>query len=131
MNIERLYPVWFVLCAAAGAIVGRVTGRGAMRGLTDGMLVAALPLFLLILTHLLLRLWRPDLPTCRCGQCRSREYRYVGQADGGNGGTPIRFSCPRCGRLYELSGGRFDELADDGRAVPHMRHTKWGRWKRR
>lgn len=129
MNIERLYPIWFVLCAAAGATIGHATGRGALRGLTDGMLIAVLPLFLLGLMLLILRLWRPDLPTCRCGQCRSRGYRYVGRADGTSDDTPPRFGCPRCGRVYGLSGGRFDELADDGRTVPYMRHTKWGRWK--
>lgn len=128
MNIERIYPIWFVLCAAAGVVIGNATGHGAIRGVINGMLVAAAPLFLLILTCLLMRLWRPDLPTCRCGQCRCREYRYVGQDEGG---TSTRFSCPICGRLYELSGGRFDELAGDGRVVPYMRHTKWGRWKTR
>lgn len=44
MNVERLYPAWFVLCASAGAASGGVTGHGAVRGLTTGMLTAALPL---------------------------------------------------------------------------------------
>jgi hypothetical protein len=130
MNIERLYPIWFVLCASAGAIIGSATGHGAIRGLTDGMLIAAAPIFVLVLAHLLLMLWRPDLPACRCGRCRHRGYRYVGSADDGKAGIPHRFSCPRCGRVYELSDGRFDELANDGHTVPYMRHTKWGRWRK-
>lgn len=129
MNIERLYPFWFVLCASAGAIIGSLTGHGAIPGLTGGMLIAVLPLFLLGLTYLLLTLWRPNLPTCRCRQCNYKGYKYIGSTDGLQSGEYVRFSCPKCGRVYELSRDRFNELANDGRTVPYMHHTKWGRWK--
>ena len=125
MNMERLYPIWFVLCASAGATIGSVTGHGVIRGLTDGMLIAVLPLFMLGLTNLLLMLWRPILPTCRCRKCNYKGYKYVGSTDGGT----ITFRCPQCERVYELSCDRFNELANDGHAVPYMQHTKWGRWK--
>ncbi len=129
MKIERLYPIWFVLCASAGAIIGRMTGDGIIRGLIAGMLVAALPLFLLVLVNLLLMLWRPNLPTCSCRQCNQKGYRYIDSADGHQTGVSVRFGCPRCGRLYELSRDRFNELTNDGRTIPYMYHTKWGRWK--
>ena len=129
MNIERLYPIWFVVCASAGATIGSITGHGAIRGLTDGMLIAVLPLFLMGLTNLLLMLWRPLLPTCRCRQCNHKGYKYVGSTDGLQAADSIKFRCPQCGRVYELSRDRFNELANDGHAVPYMHHTKWGRWK--
>jgi hypothetical protein len=130
MNIERLYPIWFVLCASAGAIVGRVTGDGTIRGLVAGMLIAALPVFLLGLMYLLLMLWRPNLPICRCRQCNHKGYKYIDSADGHQTGVSIRYMCPQCERLYELSRDRFNEVANDGRIVPYMYHTKWGRWKK-
>jgi hypothetical protein len=129
MNIERLYPIWFLLCASAGVTIGSVTGHGAIRGLTGGMLIAALPLFLLGLTYLFWMLWRPTLPTCRCRQCNYKGYKYVESADGLQAGGSTRFRCPQCGRVYGLSRDRFNELTNDGRTVPYMHHTKWGRWK--
>jgi hypothetical protein len=106
-----------------------VTGRGAIRGLTGGMIIAALPLFLLGLTYLLMMLWRPTLPTCRCHQCNYKGYEYVGPSEGLQSGSSIKFRCPQCGRVYELSRDRFSELANDDRTIPFMHHTKWGRWK--
>jgi hypothetical protein len=129
MNIERLYPIWFLLCASAGAVIGIVTGHGAIRGLTAGMLIAVLPLFLLGLTYPLLMLWRPNLPTCRCRKCNYKGYEYVGSADGPKAGGSVRFSCHQCGRVYELCHDRFNEVVNDGRTVSYMHHTKWGRWK--
>lgn len=128
MNIERLYPICFILCAAAGAVIGKFSGHGIIRGLTDGMLIAALPVFLLIFGHLLWTFWRPILPACRCRQCNHRGYRYAGSTDNQTGG-PVRFSCPKCGRVYEVSGNRFNELAADGSTIPYMHHSRWGRWK--
>lgn len=130
MHLERLYPIWFVLCAAAGAATGHFTGQGAVAGLVAGMLVAALPLLALVVALALWMRWRPDLPTCRCGQCKARDYRYVAPDEGDRAGRPVRFSCPRCGRLYALSGGRLDEITSDGRAIPFFYHTKWGRWRK-
>jgi hypothetical protein len=129
MKIERQYPIWFILCALAGAIIGSMNGYGAIRGMTDGMVIATLPLFLLLLTYPLLMLWRPTLPTCRCRQCNYKGYKYVGSVEGLQSGSSIRFKCPQCGRVYELSRDRFSELANDDRMVPYMHHTKWGRWK--
>jgi hypothetical protein len=59
MNIERLYPLWFILCAAAGALLGNVTGYGPVQGLVDGIIVAVSPLFLIMLAHGIMSLWRP------------------------------------------------------------------------
>jgi hypothetical protein len=129
MNLERLYPFWFVLCAIAGAIIGSLTGHGAITGLTGGMLIAALPLLALGLAHLMMTLWRPILPTCRCLKSNHKGYRYVEPADGLASGRSVRFGCAKCGRVYELAHDRFNELATDGRTVPYMHHTKWGRWK--
>ncbi len=125
MSVERLYPIWFVLCASAGALIGSVTGHGAIHGLVDGMVIAALPLVLSGLAYLVVVLWRPDLPACRCGQCRAKGYEYVGSNTGLQAG--VRYRCPRCGRVYELSRGRFDELTEGDRSLPYMLHTKWGR----
>lgn len=127
MKFERLYPIWFAMCAAVGAIVGNLTDYGAIRGLTDGMIVAVMPLLLMILAVLFMSLWRPPLPDCRCGQCKHKGYRYLGPTDDAHAG--IRFNCPKCGRVYESFNGRFDEIAGDGHIVPYMHHSKWGRWK--
>ncbi len=128
MNIERLYPIWLILCAATGALLGNVTGYGTVRGLADGMIVAVSPIFLLMLALALMSLWRPILPPCRCGKCNHKGYRYVSPASDNPSG--IRFRCPECGRVYESSGGRFDEVSNDGHIIPYMRHSKLGRWKK-
>jgi len=127
MKLEFLYPVWLILCTATGAALGHFTGYGTLRGLSDGVIVAMMPLFLLMLSLGIASLWRPLLPPCRCGKCSGRKYRLARQA----GDTPqaIRFRCPECGRVYESSRGRFDEVADDGRLLPFLHHSKWGRWK--
>jgi hypothetical protein len=130
MNVERLYPITFIICAAIGAIIGKVTDYGAIRGLTVGMLIAALPIFLLTIGYLFLMRWRPDLPNCRCGQCKYRNYQYVGQTGLNQADTRLKFKCPKCGRTYVLSEGRFDELTPNGHIVPHVSHSKWGRWKK-
>lgn len=128
MNIERLYPLWFILCAAAGALLGNVTGYGPVQGLVDGIIVAVSPLFLMMLAHGIMSLWRPIIPPCRCGKCTYKEYRYVSHASDDSSG--IRFQCPACGRVYASSRGRFDEVSDDGRIVPYMCHSQWGRWRK-
>jgi uncharacterized C2H2 Zn-finger protein len=129
MNIERVYPIWLLVCASAGVALGIVTGEGAIQGLIAGMLIAVLPLLLLGLTYPLLMLWRPSLPICRCRECNYKGYKYVRSSDGLHVGSSVRFRCPRCGRVYELSRDRFNELANDGHTIPYMQHTKWGRWK--
>jgi hypothetical protein len=100
-----------------------------MRGMTNGMLIAALPVFLLVLIYLILMAWRPDLPTCRCGKCRYKNYMYIGPSDMIRADGSFRFKCPKCGRVYEKNLNRFNELMADGKMVPYMSHSKWGRWK--
>jgi uncharacterized C2H2 Zn-finger protein len=129
MKIEHLYPIWFILCALAGSIIGRMTGHGAIRGMTDGMIIAVLPLFVLLLAYPILKLWRPTLPTCRCRQCNYKGYTYVGPGEGLQSYSSRRFRCPQCGRVYELSRDRFSEIVNDDHTIPFMHHTKWGRWK--
>ena len=127
MNIEYLYPVWLVLCMASGAHIGTQTGQGVFQGMADGVIVAFLPVFLLMLVLWSMSLWRPILPPCRCGKCKHKEYRYVSPDESGHAG--VRFGCPACGRIYEAGENRFDEVTCDGGIAPFMRHTKWGRWK--
>lgn len=128
-DLTLVYPIWFALCASAGAIIGSATGHGALHGLTSGMLVAVLPLFLMGLTYVFLMLWRPVLPVCRCRRCNCKSYKYIGSTDSFQSGGSIRYGCPQCGRVYELSHDRFNELANDGHTIPYMYHTKWGRWQ--
>ena len=127
MKLEFLYPAWFILCTSAGAFLGNVTGYGTLRGLSDGAIVAMAPIFLLMAALAITSLWRPLLPPCRCGKCKQRKYRLAKQA--GDTRQAIRYQCPECGRVYEPSNGRFDEVANDGRLVPYLSHSKWGRWK--
>ena len=127
MKIEHLYPGWVILCAGAGAVIGTRTGQGVVQGMVDGVFVAFLPIFLLMLVLWLMSLWRPILPPCRCGKCKHKQYRYVSCDDNGHRG--VRFGCPTCGRVYEARQNRFDEVTDDGGIAPYMDHTKLGRWK--
>ncbi|PKN18663.1 MAG: hypothetical protein CVU71_14415 [Deltaproteobacteria bacterium HGW-Deltaproteobacteria-6] len=129
MKIKHLYPIAFVICAIIGAIVGKTTGYGALRGMTDGIIIAALPLFLIILIYPVLTAWRPVLPVCRCGKSRARNYLYIGPADAAQTDGSVRFKCPTCGRIYEKDHNRFNELMPDGKMVPYMSHSKWGRWR--
>ena len=89
--------------------------------------MAMAPIFLLMAALAITSLWRPLLPPCRCGKCKQRKYRLAKQA--GDTRQAIRYQCPECGRVYESSSGRFDEVANEGRLVPYLRHSKWGRWK--
>lgn len=128
MRIEHLYLVWVILCAAAGALIGAKSGHGILRGVSDGMFVAFLPLFLWMIVYWLMSSWRPLLPPCRCGKSRRQGYRHVGPEMSGRPGRCFR--CHACGRLYESHDGRFDEVTDTGCIVPYMHHSRWGRWKR-
>lgn len=94
MKLELLYPAWVILCAATGALLGNVNGYGTFRGLSDGVIVAMLPIFFLMIGLGIMSLWRPLLPPCRCGQCNHKGYRYAGyptaprQADKPDGIVP-------------------------------------------
>lgn len=128
MRLEFLYPAWFVLCASIGAFLGNATGYGALRGLSDGVIVATMPIFLLMAALGVISLWRPLLPPCRCGKCRQRNYRLAERA--GDARPATRYRCPECGRVYESSKGSFDEVTEDGCIIPYMHHSKWGRWRK-
>jgi hypothetical protein len=130
MNIERLYPPVFIVCAATGAVVGKVAGYGVLRGLMWGMCIAALPVFLLLVAYLVVTMWRPVMPVCRCGQTRYRDYAYVAPKGNIPADDRVHFRCPKCGRTYEKRRERFDELTADGCAMPYMTHTRWGRWRK-
>jgi hypothetical protein len=130
VKLELLYPVWFILCASTGAWLGNVTGYGTVRGLADGLIVAASPLFVLMLALALMSFWRPILPPCRCGKCNHKDYKYADSSGLAETGRQTRWVCPECGRSYESCNGRFDELLNDGRIAPYVYHTKWGRWRK-
>lgn len=127
--MDYLYPAWFILCVTAGAVVGYLTEYGTFKGMTDGALVAASPLLLVMIGLALMSIWRPILPKCRCGECPRKNKRYVSPANDGQK-IGIRVQCPVCGRIYATALGRFDEVADNGQIIPYMHHSKWGRWKR-
>lgn len=129
MKIEHIYPVWFILCTVAGAIIGNFTGYGTVRGLTDGMMIAFSPLFIFGITYFLFMLWRPILPQCRCRQGNHKSYTYIETTEDSQAGRAVRFGCPRCGRIYEKIENRLNEITKDGISIPYMHHTKWGRWK--
>lgn len=127
--MNYLYPLWLILCISVGGLLGYMTGYGTFRGMTDGMFVAVLPLFLFMIGLMLMSLWRPILPACRCGKCPSKRFRYVRPTKDDQPG--IRFQCSACGRIYVSSQGRFDEVSADGQMIPYLRHSRWGRWKQR
>jgi hypothetical protein len=126
MNLEYLYPIWVLLCLAAGALIGSQTDQGVFRGMTNGIYVAFLPVFLLMLGLWLTSWWRPILPPCLCGKCKQKQYRLARPIS--ESPAKVRFKCPECGRVYECSKGRFDEVVENDRLVPYLRHSKWGRW---
>lgn len=128
MNLEKLYPLWFILCTAAGASIGHFTGYGVLKGAVDGVFISWTPLFLLVLLLAFMSVWRPTLPSCRCGKSGRNAYRLAGVVS--EAPRRVRFQCAACQRIYESSAGRFDEATGDGRLEPYMRHSKWGRWKR-
>jgi hypothetical protein len=130
MKLDYWYPVWVILCACIGALLGNMTGYGTFRGMTDGVIVAMLPFFLLMVALSVMSRWRPILPPCRCGKCNHKAYRYVGSSDLADAGRQTRWLCPECERTYQSCKGRFDELLNDGRIAPYMSHTKWGRWRK-
>ncbi|QLQ24426.1 MAG: hypothetical protein HZT41_05745 [Dechloromonas sp.] len=67
MKLELLYPAWVILCAATGALLGNVNGYGTFRGLSDGVIVAMLPIFFLMIGLGIMSLWRPLLPPVVAG----------------------------------------------------------------
>ena len=69
MNIERLYPIWFLLCASEGAVIGIVTGHGAILWATAGMSTAVLLALLVGADASLFNALEAKPSTCCCRKC--------------------------------------------------------------
>ena len=127
MNLCKAYPIFIILCITVGGTIAYFTGAPLMRGTTIGLLVGFAPIALLCISYVAVTTWRPDRPNCRCGQCRSQDYRYLGP-DHITPETVYEYQCPSCGRKYRKKDKRFWEFAENGVESPCMVVSKWGRW---
>ena len=128
MNLDFLIRAFFFLSLIGGALTAHFTGAPMLRGILIGVAVGVAPMLLLAAAALLMTLWSPDHPACRCGRGRSGDYEYVGP-ERGTAESVHELRCPFCGRRYGSKGGRFWEIATDGSEMPFMVSSRWGRWR--
>lgn len=130
MNLSSLAaPIWLMLCAACGMLLGYQLQQRPFLGFALGAFAGNLPFLLLGAGHAVLMAWHPERPRCRCGQCGSEEYEVTGST----GGTPdsiLLYRCPACGRRYGRIGSRFLQLRAGGSPSSYMKLSSVGRWVR-
>lgn len=123
-------PIWLMLCAASGMLLGYQLQQRPFLGLALGALAGNLPFVLLGAGHGVLLAWRPERPRCRCGRCRSEQYEFTGAEGRASGSIIFRYRCPACGRRYGRMGSRFLELESGGSGSIYMKLSCVGRWVR-
>ena len=129
MNLCKAFPVFIIMCIAGGGAIAHFTDAPLVRGTTIGLLVGVAPIVWLCIAYAAVTTWCPDLPNCRCGQCRSQDYRYIGP-DHITPETVYEYQCPSCGRKYRKKDKRFCEFSENGVESSYMVVSKWGRWTR-
>ncbi len=114
---------------AGGAILASALGRSPFNGAVIGVFIAVIPLIVLGITYGVMMAWRADRPVCRCGQCRSINYEFVGPDNVVfEPGMAFDYRCPTCKRHFRARDSRFVEVLSDGTEVPYMAVSKFGRW---
>ena len=103
-------PIWLMLCAVGGMLLGQDLEQRPLYGLLLGAAAGNLPFVVLGAGHAILMAWRPERPPCRCGRCGSEEYELTGSRWRSSGSMVLFYRCPACGRRYGGTGARFQEL---------------------
>ncbi|MHC4573845.1 MAG: hypothetical protein ACYS76_06895 [Planctomycetota bacterium] len=129
MNLSKLYPFFLAVCIAVGLLVSKWVGASLVAGASFGLLAGLIPMLVFAVVYAAIMFWRPDLPTCRCGQTKYGDYEYVGPMEGFSEDTWYENRCPKCGRHYKSKGKVVMECQADGTLIPYMRVSKWGRWQ--
>lgn len=129
LNLEKILPIFVILCATGGALIGYRWGNSAVMGAGIGLAVGFSPLLLLAIGYGFIMLWLPERPTCMCGECNSKDYQYLGPFSRPDDGA-YYYQCPRCGREYRLKNKRFDLRLSEDNFQPYMMIAKWGKWER-
>jgi hypothetical protein len=128
MSLCSAYPIFVILCVAIGGAIAHFTDAAVLYGISIGLAVGNAPLVLLGIIYVLMMAWCPDHPTCRCGDCKSTEYEYLGPEEITKE-TEYEYLCPFCSRTYRQKDKRFWEVSSDGAEIPYMAISKWGRWQ--
>ena len=128
MNFCRAYPVFIILSVASGGAIAHSSDALMLNGLLIGLAVGMVPLVLLGIIYALMMAWRPDRPICRCGDCQSSEYEYLGPQEITEE-SEYEYQCPFCSRTYRQKDKRFWEVSSDGSEIPYMVISRWGRWQ--
>ena len=129
MNLSQLYPFFIIVCIVVGLIVSKLLEASLVFGAIFGLLMGFVPLIVLGVAYAAIMFWRPDLPTCRCGQTKYGEYEYIGPMEGFSEDTWYENRCPKCERHYKSKGKVVMECQADGTLIPYMRVSRWGRWQ--
>ncbi len=126
MNLELIFPIFMIFCAALGCVIAYVLGESILLGASLGLFVGFSPLFILGIAYYFMQMWRHDRPDCVCGECKSGDYHFIDSQSNINERIYF-FKCPHCGREYRWHGNRFEVSTPEG-LKPHMKISRWGRW---
>jgi hypothetical protein len=130
MNLCLAYPVFIILSVASGGAIAHFTDTSVLYGIFIGLAVGLAPLGLLGIINVLMMAWCPDRPICKCGKCRSMDYKNVGPEEMTlTEETVFEYQCPFCSRTYKQKDKRFLEISSDGCEIPYMVISKQGRWR--
>jgi hypothetical protein len=126
MNLDRLLPLFVLVCVVLGGVIAHLQGEHFLLGASIGMAIGLSPLLLLGIAYLFIQKWSPDRPPCVCGACASDDYDFMDSL------SDIKehvyfYRCPVCGREYRAHGGRFELNTPEG-VRPYMKVSRWGRW---
>jgi hypothetical protein len=128
MNLDRLLPLFILLCLVLGGVIAHLRGESVLIGAGIGMAVGLSPLVFLGIAYLFIQRWSPDRPPCACGACESEDYDFIDSLSDFEEHV-YAYRCPACGREYRAKGDSFSLSTPEG-VKPYMKTSRWGRWVR-
>jgi len=129
MNLfELIFVVGWIACGVAGSLFLKHWGFAAgIVGFGGGM---ALAFGVFRLLNLMINIWIPITPNCRCGSLGKCAYEFIEWRKDENG-TIIGgiYKCHQCSRCYLKTPRKFEEVLEDGSTRPYKLHRLFGRWR--
>ncbi len=133
MNLEKVFPVFVILCMGSGILIGYFQEGDTLTKLANGAGIGAAvgisPMLALGIACGFMMLWRPDRPACICGKGKSSDYKHLSHLSQRKRDV-YYYRCPNCSRQYRLADKRFDLRVSENDFQTFMVISKLGRWRR-
>lgn len=122
----ELLPVWIIVSAVCGAVVGNWCGD-VEQGIYWGAIIGWTPVGLLYAIVIWHNQFVGDQPKCHCGSKDKYGLEFMRK----DVGSPVQdeFECRSCGRRYRFRKNTFYEIATDGIEIPYAKQRGLLPWK--